>query len=90
MSKKFPVLSFLSVLIRLFGVLLLLFGIYYGIYEGIIEPNLPHHHFAQGDAMELGGGMLVFFFGIISLIVGESVGVLLAIEANTRHSLESK
>jgi formate-dependent nitrite reductase membrane component NrfD len=90
MSKNFPVLSVLSVLIRLFGVLLVLVGIYYGIYEGIIEPNLPNHFFSQQDAMQLGGGMLALFFGIISLIVGESIGVLLAIEANTRHATESK
>ena len=90
MSKKFPVLSFLSVLIRLFGVILLLVGIYYCIYGGIIEPIQHHHEFYPNDAMQLIGGIVALFFGIISLIVGESIDVLLAIEANTRHSVESE
>lgn len=81
MSKKFLVLSFLSVLIRLVGGLLLLFGMYYGVYTGII---------GRGNIMELGAGMLALFFGIMSLIVGESIGVLLAIEKNTGHALESE
>jgi len=83
MSKKFPILSFLSILIRMFGLLLVIVGAYFGIYEGIIEPSISSHGFSQGDAIELGGGMLTLFFGFVSLIVGESIGVLLSIEANT-------
>jgi hypothetical protein len=54
---------------------------YYGVYTGII---------GRGNIMELGAGMLALFFGIMSLIVGESIGVLLAIEKNTGHALESE
>jgi hypothetical protein len=70
--------------------LVVLVGLYFAVYEGMIEPILPGHHFGSGDAMELGGGLLGVIAGLGSVALGEIIGVLFAIEANTRASAESQ
>jgi len=81
---KFPVLSFVSLLLLIVGWPLVLAGSYFGIWEGVIEPNLPNHRFANEDIFQLGGGMLALVFGLVLVAIGEVIKVFLAIEKNTR------
>ena len=53
MSEKFPVLSFISGLLRFFGWIIAFGGGYLAVYEGIIEPSQPGHHFGGGDMMQI-------------------------------------
>lgn len=84
MNNKFPLLSTVSVVLRYAGVLILLVGLYLAVYQGIIEPLMPGHRFASDDFMELGGGLLLTIIGLVAVAFGEIIGVLFAIEANTR------
>lgn len=84
MNEKFPLLSTVSLVLRFVGVLILLVGLYLAVYEGIIEPLMPGHHYSSGDAMELGGGLLLTVISLVAVAFGEIIGVLFAIEANTR------
>lgn len=77
-------MSFLSVVLRLVGGLVLLIGIYYAVYEGMIEPNKPGHSFSSEDAMQLGSGLIAVIIGLAAVAFGEIIGVLFAIESNTR------
>jgi hypothetical protein len=89
MNKRFPVLSIISILIRIFGWLVLIGGLFVAIYQGIIEPNLEGHSFGNRDLYELVAGISAFLIGIILIALGELVGVLFAIEGNTRKIAES-
>ncbi len=84
MNKTFPVLVTIASILKTVGWLLIAAGIYYGIWQGIIEPMLPKHSFMPGDMAELIGGVSAIVSGLILLFFSESVGVLLAIEKNTR------
>ncbi|MBW2569929.1 MAG: hypothetical protein JRE47_11340 [Deltaproteobacteria bacterium] len=84
MNDKFPVLSFLSILLRIGGWLLVIVGLYFAVYEGIIEPNQPGHRFDSGDQMQLITGFIQVISGICVVAFGEIIGVLFAIELNTR------
>ena len=84
MNNKFPVLSFVSVVYRIFGFLLLIASLYYFLYEGIVEPRLPNHHFGETDLVELLGGLLGCIVSLGLVATGEVIGVLFAIEKNTR------
>lgn len=84
MNNKFPVLSFVSVVYRIFGFLLLIASLYYFLYEGIVEPRLPNHCFADTDLFELLGGLLGCIVSLGLVATGEVIGVLFAIEKNTR------
>ncbi|MFA6244797.1 MAG: hypothetical protein WC655_27885 [Candidatus Hydrogenedentales bacterium] len=84
MNKRFPLLSLVSVVLRALGLLTTLVGLYYVLYEGIIEPNLPNHVFAPSDATEMAGGFVGLLAGLALIAFGEIIGVLFAIEANTR------
>lgn len=88
MNMRFPVLSIISILIRIFGWLILLAGLAYAIAQGIIEPNLEGHTFRQEDQIQLGGGIFASLFGLFFVAIGEVVGVLFSIEANTRKAAE--
>ncbi len=89
MNTRFPVLSFISSLLRLIGWMAVLIGAAYGGYQGIIEPNQPSHAFTPSDLMELGGGVAAIVVGLIIAATGESIGVLFAIEENTRKTAYS-
>lgn len=84
MNNKFPVLSFVSIVYRIFGFLLLIASLYYFLYEGIVEPRLPNHCFADTDLFELLGGLLGCIVSLGLVATGEIIGVLFAIEKNTR------
>lgn len=85
MNTKFPVLSFVSSVLRFFGWSFAIVGLLYGGWNGVIEPNLPEHFFnASSNGVKLVGGIVGMFFGIITIAIGELIGVLFAIEENTR------
>ena len=84
MNEKFPVLSFISIVLKIVGWIVVIPGVYFALYQGIIEPNQPGHHFATGDFIELGMGCLLTLFGLAAAALGEIIGVLFAIELNTR------
>ncbi|MCB1245052.1 MAG: hypothetical protein KDN04_20205 [Verrucomicrobiae bacterium] len=85
MNDKFPLLSIISGLLRVFGFLLLLVSLYYSIWEGFVEPNLPGHNFTQIDLIQLLGGLFGSLFGLVAIASGEVIAVLFAIEKNTRQ-----
>ena len=84
LGARFPLLSTTALALRVFGILLILAGLYVGVWGGVIEPNLPGHGFGTEDYAELFGGMAALLFGLGAVALGEIVGVLLAIEDNTR------
>ena len=66
------------------GFLLMLAALMYGIYFAGIEPMLPNHAFGPGNITNIlfaVGGLVA---GLLLVAVGECIGVLFAIEANTR------
>jgi len=90
MNKEFPISSFLSRLLKTVGFLLLVIGIYFALYQGITESMIGKHGFSGGDVMELGGGMAALFFGMLSMLIAETVKVMLAIELNTRNGQQEE
>jgi hypothetical protein len=87
MNKKFPILSIISIIFRIFGWITVLVGIYYFIYQGIIEPNLEGHSFGPQDTVELYSGICAILGGLLSVAFGEVIHVLFAIEENTRKAV---
>lgn len=79
----FPVLTFVSQLLRTAGWLLVVGGLLFAVVAGLLQPNEPGR---QRDMLELVAGGLAAFLGLIIVAVGESVGVLFAIESNTRKA----
>ena len=84
MNNKFPILGFISTMLTFFGWLVVVAGFLYAIYEGMIEPNRPGHSFNNGDFLDLALGSFLFLLGLFSAALGEIIGVLFAIELNTR------
>jgi formate-dependent nitrite reductase membrane component NrfD len=89
MDKNYRALSILSVFMSLLGLFLIAIGIYFSIYEGLVEPRVAGHPFRERDLIELSAGLLALFFGTVALIVSECIKVLLGIEKNTRRSEEN-
>jgi len=87
-NAKFPVLSIVSILIRILGWLGVVAGLYYLIYEGMIEPNLEGHKFGDGDILQIIQGFTSIIGGLVTVAIGEIIGVLFAIEKNTRKTSE--
>lgn len=85
-NNRFPLLSFVSVLIRIVGALLCLGATFYGVKEGVLEPMEPRHHFGGEDMLQLTSGLVGLLLGLFAIAGGEAIGVLLAIESNTRAS----
>ena len=88
MYRTFWLLPIVSFLLRGIGVLALLAAAYLIVYEGLIEPNRPGHMFAPDDLVQIfiGSGFLVA--GLLMVGFGELLGVLFAIEENTRYSAQ--
>jgi formate-dependent nitrite reductase membrane component NrfD len=84
MNKRFPVLSTVSALLKVVGWLVVVAGVLYAAYEGVIEPNLPSHSFGGEDAFQLISGVVVGLIGLLTVAFSEVIGVLFAIEENTR------
>lgn len=54
--------------------------------EGFETVNVEDQQFSQEDAIHLVAGVLAIFIGLASMAFGEIIGVLFAIEANTRNT----
>ena len=83
MNQRFPLLSSISSLLRFLGVLLLLAGGFYAVYEGILEPNQPGRSFAGSDLLQIITGACSLSLGLVIIGFAEVIGVLFAIEDNT-------
>lgn len=89
MNPRFPVLSIVSKLLRKFGWAAVALACFYGVKEGIVEPLLPGHRFAEHDAFQFVSGLAGAIVGLIIVAWGEIIGVLFAIEENTRPRMGS-
>lgn len=84
MNTKFPVLTTVSTVLGVTGWLVIIAGVLYAVYEGIVEPHQPGHSFGAGDVIEIAIGMILAVGGLIVVAFSEVIGVLFAIEENTR------
>ena len=88
MNRRFPILSALSTLIRIAGLLLIIAG----IYVAVARPGEPASDRRSDSEAEpffvlyLAAGGVLAVAGVAAIIVGEAVGVLFAIEENTLRS----
>lgn len=89
MNKRFPILSIVSLILRIVGGIAVVMGLLFAIIAGIIEPLLPGHAFGQGDGREILLGIITVFSGLLWIAFGEIIGVLFAIEKNTRSTIAS-
>ncbi len=85
MKEKFPVLKNLSNVLKLFAYILLIIGIgYFILYQGIYEPQLPHHRFSSSDMMQIQLGIGISIISLTIIGFAELIKVILEIEKNTR------
>ncbi len=89
MSEGYSVLPFVGKLLKAFGWIGVFAGIVFVFGAGVIEPSLPKHSFGPGDFWEIVGGLLFSLAALCIIAFGEIVGVLFAIEANTRQSSQN-
>ena len=88
MHYRFPVLSFISIVLRYVGWLIVLIGLYFAVYAAIIESLQAGRRFGSEDSLELAIGLALILFGLIGAASGEIIGVLFAIEENTRNAAQ--
>jgi len=86
MNNRFPILSFVSMLLKFFGWLFVVIGILYAVGKGIIVPMNSGGHFDLGDLLSISTGFGLTISGLIIAAIGEIIGVLFAIEENTRRA----
>ena len=83
MTNSFPILTFVSKLLRFVGWLLIIVALlYFVLWQGIIQPQ-RHNSI---DVLQILTGLGVTIIGLVAVVIGECVGVLFAIEANTRQA----
>lgn len=86
MNSKFPVLSFISSAFKFFGWIIAVGGFGYAIVAGVYEPNQAGHSFnPSSDGLDIAFGSIGLIIGLVSIAIGEIIGVLFAIEENTRN-----
>ncbi len=83
--NSFPVLKFVSTALAFLGWLVVVAGVLIAVAAMIV-----------GDAFFFGrfggvlAGVIVVFGGLVGVALGESIGVLFSIEANTRRAAERR
>lgn len=82
-NNHFPVLSFVSVLLRLAGWLFFIVGAVLLVY--LVFDSITSDKGRSGLWVEIPGAMLGIFFGLVQVALGEVIGVLFALEANVRR-----
>ena len=87
-SNTFPLHTFLSRSLRIVGWLAVALGVVYCVAFGIVEPILHNHRFSPENAFNLASGLAVAVAGVVLAWFGEALGVIYAIEANTRRTAE--
>ena len=84
-NRRSLVLSLVSIVLRVMGWLLVALSLYLLIYEVIVDSFLlPNHYFGDEDKLELVLGVATLVSGFVTVALGEVIGVLFAIELNTR------
>ena len=95
MRNSFPVLTFVSALLRVVGWIIAIVGLlYFVFYQGFISPSRYNHSDYGGfnsrqesfNYNAIGIGISATISGFIAIIIGECVGVLFAIEENTHQA----
>ncbi len=91
MNSRFPVLSTISGILRFAGWVVTAGAVLYGLlYQGLILPNQPRYHFDTGNAVAIASAVLGAVIGLITVAFGETIGVLFAIEENTRRAADQR
>jgi hypothetical protein len=85
-DTRFPVLWLLTVLVRVAGVVGLFAGLGFSVYQGVLEPMLPHHHFAASDGLEAVAGGVLALFGLLGVLAGEAAAALVRVLDDVRRS----
>ena len=88
-NMKFPVLSILSKIMFITGIIVLLIGLFSGFKEGIEIFKLSGQQniswsFESKDFIYIASFILNTILGLIVMAIAEAIGVLFAIELNTR------
>jgi hypothetical protein len=86
MNRRFPLLSIVSVLMRVIGWLHLLPGLLFWL---IFIISYFTHSPAGTRPLDVAAGAFATVFGLLLVAAGESIGVLFSIEDNTRAAAES-
>lgn len=87
MNHRFPLLSALSVTLRVVGGLLVLAGITVAIIWGISEFTSEEYQYdGKWDSAGLRIAIEMFVAGLVSVGSGESTLIFIAIEDNTRRA----
>jgi len=94
-NKYFPVLSILSRFLFLFGVVIFLAGLFFGIpividFIKLIITEGAEWHWEQKDIFGIISLISGVFFGLLTMAIAEIIGVLFAIENNTRNQGKNK
>jgi hypothetical protein len=85
MNRRFPVLSVISVLMRVIGWLHLLPGLLFWL---VIIVRYFTSSGAGVRPLDIAAGAFATVFGLLLVAAGESIGVFFAIEDNTRAAAE--
>src|SRR5438067_1501916 len=85
MNRRFPVLSVVSVLMRIIGWLHLVLGLLFWL---VLAVNYFTTRAAGMPPLHIAAGAFATVFGLLLVAAGESIGVLFAIEDNTRAAAE--
>jgi hypothetical protein len=85
-DTRFPVLLLLTVLTRAAGILCLFAGLGFAVYQGFLEPLLPHHYFAAMDGLEAVAGGMLALLGLVAVLAGETAATLLTVLEDVRRS----
>ena len=89
MNNRFPALSFISTCLKIIGWIFVVFGLMYIVAAGLIEPNMRGHSFNLSDIIDIVTGLGILISGLVAAAFGETIGVLFAIEYNTRREADS-
>lgn len=84
-NSKFPVLSSLSKFMSIAGKVLMVGALILFVYT-IVEANLPDHYFGPTSITMSIISSVAMVLGFTSQLMAELVGVIFAIELNTRKA----
>lgn len=85
-NQRFPALSSISRLLNLTGWCCVAGGGAHAIYSGLLETIPAGHSFGSGNILALVVGVFGAVGGLVVVALAESIGVLFAIEENTRRA----
>lgn len=83
--NTFPILTLISLLLRICGWILIVFGVIF-MFKTILGTMGPHQYWGQEDTMKLMANIALITLGLITVAIGELIGVAFAIEKNTRDT----